>query len=76
MTLTQIVAILGYLLAGALAVNNIRWRLKNLEEDQGEMKTLMKQQADIFHNIEVNTVELKGIAKLTGKRLQILEDRK
>lgn len=75
-TLTQIVAALGYVIAGALAMNNMRWRLRNLEQSQGDMKALLREQTEIAHNIELNTVELKGIAKLTEKRLQILEDRK
>lgn len=65
----------AWLIAGALAYNNIRWRLKNLEDGHNGLKEIVKDQVKVTHEVELNSAELKQIAKATERRLQLIEDR-
>jgi hypothetical protein len=74
-TISMIFGLIGYLVAGALAWNNIRWRVRNLENNHADMKTLLEKQIEITRIVELNSVELKVISKASERRLQIVEDR-
>jgi hypothetical protein len=71
----MIFAFIGWVIAGALAWNNIRWRIRILENNQDGFKTILEKQVQITRDVELNSVELKQIAKATERRLQLIEDR-
>jgi hypothetical protein len=73
--IVTIFALVGYLIAGITAWNSIRWRVKILENDRDGMKAIIDKQVEITRNVELNSVELKQIAKATERRLQLIEDR-
>ena len=73
----------GYGIAGILAWSNQQWRIKNLETDHGQlveqhesMQRIIEKQADITHDVELNSRELKQIVIATQRRLEMLENRK
>lgn len=66
---------IGWIVAGTMALNNIRWRVKNLEVSHSEMKAMMDKQIEITKNVEMNSIELKQISKAGERRLQLIEDR-
>ena len=72
---SMIFGLIGYLIAGVLAWNNIRWRVRNLETNHKDMKTILEKQVEVTRIVELNSVELKVIAKASERRLQIVEDR-
>ena len=70
-----IFALIGYLIAGVLGWSNIRWRVRNLETNHTDMKSILDKQIDVTRIVEMNSVELKAIARASERRLQLVEDR-
>ena len=70
-----IFGVIGYFISGVLAWNNIRWRVRNLEINHKDMKVILEKQVEVTRIVELNSVELKVIAKASERRLQIVEDR-